>query len=59
LSVHWFSSGGDRSHPERSEGWNAEGELMTSDGDTRVKRIWMPPERLPSLMPYRGVELEL
>jgi hypothetical protein len=24
-----------------------------------VKRIWMPPERLPSLMPYRGVELEL
>jgi hypothetical protein len=31
----------------------------TSDGDTRVKRIWMPPERLPSLMPYRGVELEL
>jgi hypothetical protein len=28
LSVHWFSSGGDRSHPERSEGWNAEGEGM-------------------------------
>jgi hypothetical protein len=27
-SFHWFSCGGDRSHPERSEGWNAEGEGM-------------------------------